>query len=423
MKFVRVSVVASVAALCASCDGVSDDALSRLGAEFDPQIAWEEFETTLRFRYAYIEREDFDVDELLSRSRQIAFDSRNADEFRDILQRTSYAFSDPHFIVGPFSDDDYNIVPTSSDIKVAFNADALEVVDVRAGSAADRAGIRPGWIIEKINGEAAMAAALAPFADLMANPTLIQKNYAANLAVNGRRAGERVIEFSAAGERITITLTSPREFAIDVSNAPILETTRRGEFGIIRINNALGDNAMIEEFDRALNALLDTSGLVIDLRNTPSGGNTEVARSIIGHFITDIRSYQVHEIPSFDREFGVPRRFIEQVAPRVPYYANPVVVLGGHWTGSMGEGIVIGMDAATRAHVVASDMGDLLGAVSNYSLNASGAIVDIGDEALFHVDGTPREDFVAATALRNADRDAEGGDPAMTAALEYLQRP
>ena len=36
--------------------------------------------------------------------------------------------------------------------------------------------------------------------------------------------------------------------------------------------------------------------------------------------------------------------------------------------------------------------------------------------------GTPREDFVADTALLSADRDADGSDPAMAAALAYLQR-
>jgi len=162
--------------------------------------------------------------------------------------------------------------------------------------------------------------------------------------------------------------------------------------------------------------------MIIDLRNTPSGGNTEVARSIIGHFVTGTRSYQIHEIPSIEREFTVPRRFIEQVKPRNPQYPKPVVVLGGRWTGSMGEGLVIGLDAAAGAYTIASDMADLLGALSNINLEKSGARMDLGTETLFHVDGTPREDYIANMPLESADREADGSDPAMRSALEYLRR-
>jgi carboxyl-terminal processing protease len=169
----------------------------------------------------------------------------------------------------------------------------------------------------------------------------------------------------------------------------------QGRFGYIKINNHLGNNDLITAFDEALKAQMKTEGLVLDLRNTPSGGNTEVARSIIGHFIDETRSYQIHEVPSLEREFTVPRRFIEQVKPRLPYYDKPVVVLGGHWTGSMGEGLVIGMDAAAGAYTITSDMGDLLGALRNFNMKKSTARVDFGSEALFHFDGTPREDYVA----------------------------
>ncbi len=52
--------------------------------------------------------------------------------------------------------------------------------------------------------------------------------------------------------------------------------------GIITINNSLGKNTLITEFDKALNSLIATEGLIIDLRNTVSGGNSYVARGIMG---------------------------------------------------------------------------------------------------------------------------------------------
>ena len=45
-----------------------------------------------------------------------------------------------------------------------------------------------------------------------------------------------------------------------------------------------------------------TSSLVIDLTDTPSGGNTSVARAIMSWFVDRPRSYQVHKVvnPSAD---------------------------------------------------------------------------------------------------------------------------
>jgi len=72
-------------------------------------------------------------------------------------------------------------------------------------------------------------------------------------------------------------------------------------------------------------------------------------------------------------------------------------------------------------HVIASDMGDLLGGLSNYILDYSGIRLDLPSETLSHIDGTPRHDFVADVALISSDRDAAGGDPALDAALSHLR--
>ena len=164
----------------------------------------------------------------------------------------------------------------------------------------------------------------------------------------------------------------------------------------------------------------ETPLLVLDLRNTPSGGNTEVARAIIGHFLTEARPYQMHEIPAVERRYGVPRRFVELALSRAPHFPGPVVVLAGRWTGSMGEGLLIGMHAAAGARTFASDMGNLLGAVHNLEVEVSGLQLDLGLEALFHVDGTPREHYVAEQPLPSADRDREGKDAALEAVRTWL---
>ena len=67
-------------------------------------------------------------------------------------------------------------------------------------------------------------------------------------------------------------------------------------------------------------------------------------------------------------------------------------------------------------------MGDLLGGLWNEQLELSGARVDLGGEALFHVDGTPREDYVADIAIEPASTADDGTDPALAEALRLLEK-
>jgi C-terminal processing protease CtpA/Prc len=135
--------------------------------------------------------------------------------------------------------------------------------------------------------------------------------------------------------------------------------------------------------------------LILDLRNTPSGGNTTVARGIMGRFIRRDMPYQKHSIPAEERQYGTKRSWIELVSPRGEFaYRARVVVLVDHWTGSMGEGITIGMDGMKRATIVGTEMARLVGATSGIRLPNTGIGATYPTEKLFHINGSPREKFV-----------------------------
>jgi carboxyl-terminal processing protease len=393
---------------------------------FDAAAGWAEFERVLRDTYAYLERDDIDVEAQLARSRGLALEARDAAALRRILHQTALTFSDPHFIIGPLEEGDYAIVMSSADLDARFERGRAMVGDVRRGSPAFAAGLRPGDEIVAIEGVPAREAAVLPYGAVLPEPTARQLDYGLILAVNGRRTGPRRLTVrSAGGEARTLELGSTRAFAISLDERPPLElgfVGARADIAHITLFNSLGNNATILAFDAAIEQAKDARGLILDLRETPSGGNTEVARAIIGHFIRAVSPYQVHRIPAVERAFGVPRQFVEYAFPRAPHFGGPVVVLHGRWTGSMGEGIVIGMDAASAAITIGSDMGDLLGALWNLELKTIGARMDLGGEALMHVDGTPREDFVADIALYPANTAPDGSDPGLARALQLLEK-
>jgi carboxyl-terminal processing protease len=182
-----------------------------------------------------------------------------------------------------------------------------------------------------------------------------QIGFAFNVALAGRHKHPRTLVIGNGGIS-TVTLAASSEKAKRIQAGPLLSVEQRSSLGIIRINNSLGEQAVIAQFAQAIATLAGTSELLIDLRDTPSGGNTSVARGIMGHFVDHDMPYQMHVIPYETRVLGPTRRFMEYVAPYGQRYAGKVYVAGGRWTGSMGEGLMIGFDAI-GATTIGSELG------------------------------------------------------------------
>lgn len=400
----------------------NDQVVSLTDAKFEASSAWDEFENTFRLFYAYLDRRDVDVEEWFSFTKSSALRSQTAADFRDIIRRATYLFTDPHIIVGPLEPDSFNVFPSASDLIVRKQDDEFIIQHVRLVSPAAKAGIRPNWKVVKIDGLPPKSVLSNIMKGLPFSLSQEQESYLITLAVNGLRAGERELELQGPVKSHRLNLRSPREFAVERQSEPALATEFVDNLAIIRVNNSLGNNNLINLFDKAIEKVRGKEGIILDLRNTPSGGNTEVGRSLIGHFISEERPYQIHEVPSLEREFSVPRKFIELVQPRTPYVSpDKVVVLSGPWTGSMGEGITIGLDGAAGMTVIASDMGDLLGGLSNRYLEDSDMRLDLGTELLSHIDGTPREDFIAGISPKRVDVGLDGQDIGLALAIEELK--
>ncbi|MCA9568569.1 MAG: hypothetical protein KC656_12035 [Myxococcales bacterium] len=205
----------------------------------------------LRESYAYVERSDFDVDAQLRHTRERAAAAADEEAFRLELYRGSLAFTDPHLLIGPLRDVDPNVVPTSSDLRVARRDGTFVVLDVRAGSPADLAGVRPGWKVLTVGGEAVEAAVQALWAGAVLAGTAAQWDYAATLVVNGRRTGDRELRFGTPKGKKKLVLGNPRDFASTVRERPPVEVARDGDLAVVRLNNQLGDRATIAAVDAA----------------------------------------------------------------------------------------------------------------------------------------------------------------------------
>ena len=150
-----------------------------------------------------------------------------------------------------------------------------------------------------------------------------------------------------------------------------------------------------------IDSMLQYKNLVIDSTQTPSGGNSTVARCIMGRFIRKTLHYQQHEFD--EKQFDTKRKWVEYVTPRKAQFEGKVFVLVGHWTGSMGEGIAIGLDGFKRAKIIGTEMAGLLGAINSFMMSETKIGFQIPTERLYHINGTPREKYIPTILTQNIE--------------------
>ena len=380
---------------------------------FNPVAAWASFEKLLHEQYGYFDRPGIDGDAILTAFADRARTARSDKEFISMLQLVAHNFADPHFIVGPFDPGAWAIIPTASDLFGVQDGTAFRIEEVRAGGDALANGVRPGMTVLQIDGQVPSAAIEEVTGRPFTTLSPIQVGFAFNVALAGHYRQPRTLEVEDGHQRRMFALAATSDQAGHIQDGPPLDVERQGTLGIVRINNSLGEQALVGRFAEALATLADTTTLLIDLRDTPSGGNTSVARGIMGHFVDHDLPYQMHVIPYETRVLGPTRKFVEYVAPYGVRYSGKVYVAGGHWTGSMGEGLMIGFDAI-GATTVGSDFAHLLGGLSNETVDGSAAKIDLGTEQLFTVAGLPREAYRTRLYLPRAEH-TEAQDPVLTA--------
>jgi C-terminal processing protease CtpA/Prc len=297
--------------------------------------------------------------------------------------------------------------PTFEDIWAEFTPNGATVKAVRRGSDAERAGVRPSDQIVKV-GTQTLENALSERLGSDENTATPQARQWALLSVLTGRSDEARTLTLEKQNGTTSTITLPVERRFDRNPGAVSSNLLPGNIGLIRFNNSLGEQKTVDAFDQALSQLRSTAGLVLDLRDVPSGGDSSVALGIMGRFVTRLLAYQRHRIPNYGQSV-VERNWVEFVAPRGPFtYTAPVVVLVNHWTGSMGEGMAIGFDAMHRAVVVGTPMAHLAGAVSDDKLPRTGVDVAYATEQIYHVDGTPRQNWLPPVLVDEPFADGAG---------------
>lgn len=401
------------------------EAVAAPQADFTRQQYGEDFDYLWRRvadEYAYFDQKQTDWDRVREIYRPRADAVKTRGDFVALLESVLEELYDFHAHLNANTASSPRLVPSGADIWAEWIGGRAVVTEVRPGSAAAKAGVRAGMQVASVGGLDVDEAVGRRAGKSLRAGDAAQKNWALRTLLAGQRNERRSVEVVVNGERRSLSIDDPPASA-SAGQRSLLEYRRIGtDVGYVRVNNSLGDADLIKQFDLALAALRGTRGLILDLRDTPSGGNTTVARGIMGRFIRRDTAYQKHSLPAEERRYGTKRSWVELVSPRGEFiYTAPVVVLVNHWTGSMGEGITIGMDGMRRATVVGTEMARLLGATSGIRLPHTGIGVTFPTEKLFHVNGSPRENFVPPVRVNLLSNDGRDGDVILRRGLGVLR--
>ncbi|MEO7984533.1 MAG: S41 family peptidase [Bacteroidota bacterium] len=370
---------------------------------------------TVHANFAYFDRQHINWDKVKKIYQPIVDTISDKTAFIHLLETVNNELYNGHVFLNTNTPASNRVIPTGADMKIGYANQQFVIAELRPGFNAELCGLKKGMIITKFNDQLVSEALLHILPRSAARQEKEIYDYAATFLLAGTHNIKRKITIQSAGkEKYYYPDSIPNKTESDPIS--LLETKLLpGNTGYIRINNSLGNSDLIEAFDLALDGFIKTSGLVLDLRETPSGGTTTIARAIMGRFIDKELPYQKHIYTAEELETGIKRTSLELVSPRGKTYKKPLIVLVSYWTGSMGEGMAIGFDGMKRATIAGTKMAGLLGEIYSFETPELKIPFSFPCVQLRHINGQPREDFVPAILIQDQGK-------AVEKALEALKK-
>jgi C-terminal processing protease CtpA/Prc len=358
------------------------------------------YHKTIKDNYAYFDKQKTNWDNVKSIYQPYIDTCSSRNSFIQLLEKTLNELYNGHNFLNTNTDQSNRLIPTGSDLKVIYKNGDFVIDEIRENFNSDLCGLKKGMQIISFNGLPINEAIkpLLPKSTLKYNTTIFE--YAANMLLAGTHKKSRKITTSLNG---ILKDYYPDNIAnkTESNYTSVIEWKKlENNIGYIKINNSLGNDDLIKFFDLTLDSLFNTNGLILDLRETPSGGTSIIARAIMGRFINKELPYQKHLYIAEERETGIKRTALELVSPRQKIYTKQLVLLVGNWTSSMGEGIAIGFDAMQRATIIGTKMAGLLGEIFTFETPEMKIPFSFPCVQLQTVKGQPREDYLPTIQVK-----------------------
>lgn len=342
---------------------------------------FDELWSTLEQRYCFFAEKRTDWDQVHALYRPMALSAPSNEAFAETVSGVLAELYDPH--TSPSNSPVGSQRGPNSDLIVEWRDGRACISAISDDSAASEARLNLNHIILAVDGQAIEALARKLTPKCLTRPDPAADTYALNRAAAGVRGQPRRYLVRHGAE-------APREVLLPIRQTaarPDLEWRRLDDGTGYIVIRSFGADSVADSFDQGLAELRDAPGLIIDVRYN-GGGDTAVARPIMGRFISEPMPY-AHMRRREGHSLSAP--WTEMVEPKGPFtYTKPVVVLTSHWSASMAEGFPMGMKGLGRATIVGTPMMGLGAAVFRLRLDRTGLEAQYSGEPVYDVQGRPR---------------------------------
>jgi len=251
---------------------------------------------------------------------------------------------------------------------------AVVVTSIDEGSAAAASGVRPGWIVDRVEREPLAPLIARLQAELEGAP---YRELALTAAVRARLRGPvgeslavRFIDDRGRRIRRRLTLEEPRGTAAQLGWLPTTYVRFEhrwlaGDVGYVRFNLFIDPARVMPAYNEAMEEFRQARGIVLDLRDNP-GGILGMAMGMAGWFVGD-KDSRLGTMYTRDNELKV------VVFPRPGVFGGPLAVLVDGLSASCSEILAGGLRDLGRARVFGSrTMGAALPSVIEALPNGDG---------------------------------------------------
>ena len=332
---------------------------------------------TIHDRYYDPQFRGIDWDHQREVFRQQAANATNGRELYAVLRRLVGTLNDVHTrVFGPEEKFDWwNPRFVSIGLTVREIEGFPTVVQVEKGSGPDHAGIRPGDVIEKIDGAPALslidqrfkkqpAAAIRPASRLRAFATLFEGAPQTSVEILWRRkSGEvRGARFEREWRGRQLGLKVHRE---------------RGKYLVVAVDGFTPSIAL--DFTRAMKRnLRGARGVVLDLRSN-GGGEAEAMADVASTFLGEGVSLGTFT-DRWGMSFTIRTRAKSLLAHDMLTQTNlPLTVLIGERTSSAAEIFAAAVQSAGRAKIIGADTCGCVLAIRNQHALPDGGVLDVSE--------------------------------------------
>lgn len=226
------------------------------------------------------------------------------------------------------------------------------VRSVDAGSSADAAGVRTGWVVKSVDGRE-IAPVIAQLRESLADESMLDEALKqAARALTSRKPGAKAdfVFLNAGDEPVNATLqfTERDDRMVTFSNLPPMplkleSRTLASNVGYISLSLWMDPAYVRPKVQQAIESFKETRGIIIDLRGNP-GGIGAMAMGIGNFFVTDSQ----HKLGTMiTRENKL--NFV--LFPQPTAYTGPLAILVDEGSASTSEIFAGGMKDIGRARI------------------------------------------------------------------------